>query len=231
LLCFLVYLFGSKAMDLVTQSWSIRETTLNGNLREFMIRNFVLLLFMLGWMFDLLCLMGIWVMWDYITKRREQGHRKSFTPKVAMACGSFFALAVANFVARSTVATGGRTGEAFILDILSDLCVWAVCVCGLALACIPSFGLASLLWNHPSALCQDVQEFSPSDVVWGATRSVLRPRIYQWRTGLLDRFPRLRDWLYFDVRMPSMKRRRGTVVGEWELEADTRLLDHFSDSE
>jgi hypothetical protein len=140
------------------------------------------------------------------------------------------ALALANFMARSTVATGGRTGEAFILDILSDLCVLGVCVCGLALTCIPSIGFASLLLNHPSLLCQEVQECSPSDVVWGATRSVLRPRIYQWRTGLLDRFSRLRDWLYFDVRM-SMKRRRDTVVGEWEVEGDTRLLDHFSDSE
>jgi hypothetical protein len=231
LLCFLVYLLGSKALDLVNQSWSIRETTLKGNPHEVMIYNFTLLLLMLGWIFDILCLVGIWVMWDYITERREQGHQKPFTREAALACGSFFALAAANFIARSTVATSGRTGEAFILDILNDLCVSGVCVCGIALTCVPSFGLASLLLNHPFRLSEEVQECSPSDVVWGATRSVLRPRISQWRTWLLDRFPRLRDWLYFDVRMPSMKRRRDTVVGEWELEDGTRLLDHFSDSE
>lgn len=220
LLGFFVYLFGKLAVHLLEQSVNVRKTDL---------QNLATFLLVIGWTFDALCVFGICCMLDYIKKRREEWHQNLRTTKALTVCCSFFTLAITNFIAKSTVALGDRAGLAFLWGTLSDLCVMIVVTCLGALSVAPQFAFFCMFYNHPNVLADQVQEGSPSYVVWGASRSVLRPRISKWKTGVIARFTRLCNWLCFDVRRLLMRRRHDrVVVDEWEFEAGIRPVDDVS---
>jgi hypothetical protein len=129
-------------------------------------------------------------------------------------------------IAKSTAALGDRAGLAFLWGTLSDLCALIVVTCLGALRVAPQFAFFCMILNHPNVLAEQVQECSPSYVVWGASRSVLHPRISKWKTRVIARFTRLCNWLCFDVRRLLMRRRHDrVVVDEWEFEARISPVD------
>ena len=215
-----VYLFSKLALNLLKWSVNVRKPNLQG---------LVVTLLVVGWIFCFIFTVEIYLIWEHRKLRRQKGHQKLLTTKAVVWCFLVFSLAITNFIAKSTVAVGDRAWLAFLWGTLSDFCAIIVCICLGALLVLLQFALFWMDENPPRMLAHLVQEYSPLYVVWGATRSVSRPRISKWKTRVIARFTRLCDWLYFDARRTLTKRRHGSVVvDQWELEVGIRPVDNIS---